>query len=85
MYQLDSELIPVPPMERVRNCQPKYPYEQMQVGQSFFVAYSSETHKSIRTMSTTIKSSICNYRKKNASKAFTSRTVDGGVRVWRVK
>jgi hypothetical protein len=51
----------------------KYPFAEMAVGDSFFVAGRSATE---------ICGNISNARKKLGFK-FTTRTVEGGVRVWR--
>lgn len=64
--------IPIPIMQQKR----KYPWEQMAVGDSFFIAGASVTP-------------ICNAAnyasKRLGGWKFTSKTVDGGVRVWRIK
>jgi hypothetical protein len=55
-----------------------YPYEQMEVGDSFF----------IRDDRKNVIINVCNRNRKAALKnnaAYTAKKVDGGVRVWRVK
>ena len=57
------------------NYNSKYPWKQMKVGSSFFVAAR--------------KISSINQARMNAEAAtgfkFTCRTVDGGTRVWRIR
>lgn len=51
-----------------------YPFASMQVGDSFFVP---------RMKAQTLSAAACGYQKKLNMK-YTVRTVDGGVRVWRI-
>jgi len=53
----------------------KYPFDAMEVGDSFLV-----TGLKGKTISR-----ICCYHGKRLSRKFASRTVDGGVRVWRTE
>ena len=53
----------------------KYPFESMQVGDSFFVKDGT-----VKTLSRS-----CGTYGKRLERKFTSRTVDGGARVWRVE
>lgn len=53
----------------------KYPYEQLELGDSFFIAEGE-------------LSRLCNanYREwRRSGKKFTARKIDGGVRVWRIE
>ena len=54
----------------------KYPFKDMEVGQSFFVSGTTTAGKE------TIYA--YNYGRK-AGKRFSARAVDGGVRIWRVE
>lgn len=53
----------------------KYPFDAMEVGDSFFVKDIK-----VKTISRT-----CGHHGKRLSRRFASRTVDGGVRVWRTE
>lgn len=64
--------LPVPP--DTRGMKRKYPFDKMEVGDSFFVP-----DKTSDCMSQCIA-----YAKKRLGFSFTRRTVDGGVRVWRI-
>lgn len=64
----------IPPPENKPGPQTKYPWADMDVGDSFFAEGKSTNH-----FSTTTK----RYRDKGWK--FTTRTVDGGTRVWRIK
>lgn len=50
-----------------------YPFAEMEVGDSFITENKSVSASSIQ------------FCKKNPDKAFTSRKVEGGYRIWRVK
>ena len=54
----------------------KYPFEQMKVGDSFFVP---------RINSTQFSNVLSIHNKSAENKRFASRTVEGGVRVWRIQ
>jgi len=62
------------PTESLRGA-PKYPWSQLEVGDSFFVKGGNLN---------VISSSARLWGKRNNGARFTTRTVDGGVRVWRV-
>lgn len=53
----------------------KYPFDALEVGDSFFVK-----DLNVKTISRT-----CGHHGKRLSRRFISRTVDGGVRVWRTE
>ena len=69
------------PINNVRETKSKYPFNEMDVGDSFFVKCDAETITSKR--STVMSSSI--YYGRMAGKKFTSRTFPDGFRIWRVK
>jgi len=56
----------------------KYPFEQMEVGDSFFVPESAEVRRS------NFSNSASSYGKRTGKK-FTVRKVEGGWRCWRVE
>ena len=51
----------------------KYPWAEMQIGDSFFVTGVNQ-----KSMAMTAK-----YQTEKTGKTYLARTVDGGVRVWR--
>jgi len=53
----------------------KYPFDALEVGDSFFVKDTK-----VKAISKT-----CSNHGKRLSRKFASRTVDGGVRVWRTE
>lgn len=53
----------------------KYPFDAMEVGDSFFIKDTK-----VKTISRT-----CGHHGKRLGRKFASRTVDGGVRVWRTE
>lgn len=55
----------------------KYPFYRMRVGESFFAATED-----IATVPR-VRSAACMYGRMNGMK-FRTRTVDGGIRVWRI-
>ncbi len=74
-YEID-ERVPVP---KPRLGGGKYPWGEMKVGDSFFVAVDKEPPSAVQG---TVSGSARAYGKKHGQK-FTTRIVDGGVRVWR--
>lgn len=58
----------------------KYPFDQMQVGDSFFVPCSGANTREARHVRNHVAG-----RNHEGKAAFITRTVDGGVRVWRAK
>lgn len=69
------------PLEKRREPRSRYPFEEMEVGDSFFVKCDEGSLVSKR--STVLSSSI--YYGKMCGKKFTSRTFPDGFRIWRVK
>ncbi|MET3414792.1 hypothetical protein [Methylobacterium sp. 1030] len=65
--------IPIPPRAYNYGDKKKYPLGELEINQSFFVPGLSEN----------IRSAVANYAKNHPGKTFTSRFMDGGVRVWR--
>ena len=59
----------------------KYPWAEMEIGDSFFV---EPGERSLTKMHGHL-SSLGNHYGKPRGMKFTTRQVDGGVRVWRVK
>ena len=64
--------IPIPKWQQRR----KYPWREMKVGDSFFVAGEKDTHR---------MASAANGIRKLLKMEFVTRTEKGGVRVWRVR
>lgn len=57
----------------------RYPWHDLEVGQSFFVPDPPLTKKGLFA-------SVCYVaNKRHAPKKFTQRKVDGGLRIWRVE
>lgn len=71
--------IPIPPGGRAGKENARYPFADMEVGDSFFVAVEREVLRKRRN----VLSSASNYWKKRGKGQFTIRAVDGGLRVWR--
>ena len=74
---IDKERIPIPPVRTgpKKATRFKYPFDQLDVGDSFFV-------EGIQARA--IAGSIANASKVLGQK-YVSRTMNGGARVWRVK
>jgi len=73
MFKIDQK-VPLPRRKAGRDGS-KYPWREMKVGDSFFV--QTENAGNLRSLASNTG------RKLNA--VFTARSVEGGVRVWRVK
>lgn len=71
-YQVD-ENIPMPPRKRGSGRKSRYPFEQLEVGQSFLV-----TDRKYASIGSTVAR-----RNKQGEPKFAARTVNDGVRVWR--
>ena len=69
MIQVDKD-IPVP----TRRSRTLYPYEEMEVGDSFFL----EDMPLQQVCTSNLRAG------KRSGKKFSARTEDGGVRVWRI-
>ena len=73
MYEIEKNV----EMPRLRaGKEPKYPFENMEVGDSFFVEGGNLP---------SIRSSAAYARKRYNAGKFKSTEMDGGVRCWRVK
>lgn len=68
-FAIESD-VPVPLPLGMR----KYPLEQMQIGDSFFIPAGSRSQQTL----------VAVYAKRYGIKVIT-RTVEGGIRVWRVE
>lgn len=71
MYAIETGI----PVQRHKHGNEVYPWRDLEVGQSFFVANGNL--KSLRASASRMKREINHH--------FTVNPVDGGVRVWRVK
>ena len=78
--------VPIPPRRwrggGPRGGDPKYPWPLMEVGDSFFIPTHSRDEAIL--MNLKIGSSATTYMRKHGVK-FTARSLDDGVRYWRVK
>lgn len=72
-YKVDKN-IPIP--EKTIFCNRKYPFNEMQIGDSFLVK-----NKSMPVVS----AAKSGFVKKNPNYQFTMRKVKDGIRVWRIK
>lgn len=76
--------IPVSPKGRGPGRSEKYPFADMKPGDSFCVP--TQNGQEPRQLQSTLAGCWTRYIKAHAPDAkFTTRQVDGGVRVWRVK
>lgn len=74
MLKIDKD-VPIPMRGSWQGLGRKYPFEEMEVGDSFFVTDVSP--KSVRT-------SANGWKKRHPGFDYTSRVIDGGTRVWRI-
>lgn len=72
MIQTDKD-VAIPPKN-------KYPLSEMGIGDSFFIPTDDKLLIGQR-----IRSSIQHFKKHHASVKFAVRSVDGGVRCWRIE
>jgi hypothetical protein len=71
-FKIDKN-IPIP--KRIYDSEYPYPIDNLNVGDSFFIEERTSTQVS----------HIISRGNKMLGKRFTSRTMDGGVRIWRIK
>jgi len=88
--------VPIPQI--TRGPATKYPFADMEVNDSFFVAYKSlafangtpdeevqaAVAKAQQVTYNSVARSKTDFAKSNTGKQFTLRKVEGGVRVWRI-
>ncbi len=72
MYEIEKN-VEIPPDGRGS---PKYPFGKLEIGDSFFVP-----NKKLGSISTLV---TWHKTHRGKGKNFTCRTVEGGVRVWRI-
>lgn len=78
MYEIDKGVeIPAPHGVATRRV---YPFREMEIGDSFLVPGDGDK----RQLQARIGSAASYYGKRN-NKRFVTRSVEGGVRVWRVE
>jgi hypothetical protein len=77
MFKIEKK-VPTPP--KPTNSRAKYPWREMDIGDSFFVPCKKEDMVKFRK-----SLGACACAPKLKPLKFTVRYVDGGVRVWRVK
>ena len=79
--QLDLKIeknIPIPAPHRGVNRPLKYPWDKLEIGDSVLIPAKNKSDKE------TIRTAATSYGRKRKM-LFVSRTVEGGVRVWRTK
>lgn len=77
-HKIDTN-IPIPSSRKDTR---SYPFKELEVGQSFLVAQESdETKTQVRERT----SAAMTWAKRSLGRDFCTRTVDGGIRVWRLK
>lgn len=81
MYQIETN-IPLPSAKSGGSTASVYPLSNMYVGDSFLVPMEPVTAEARRRV--TAAASGYAARNKDAGVKFSIRTVDGGLRVWRV-
>jgi hypothetical protein len=73
MYAIEKGI----PVTRAFRVPYRYPFNDMEISDSFFVPDGADRIRSTRAR--------CSQVKQQTGKEFIARVVDGGVRVWRVK
>lgn len=68
-----SKMVPLPNESGSGEGVARYPFEEMEIGDSFFVSHS---------LGESVKAAYCSYGKRH-NKKFVSRRVGNGRRVWR--
>jgi hypothetical protein len=73
MIEIDAKPIPLPVPSKSNK---RYRFSELEPDQSFFVPGESDTHR---------LAAAALYWTRKLGWKFTCRTVEGGVRVWRIK
>jgi len=73
--------VPIPPRERIIRAS-KYPFADMQVGDSFFIALNSNNKKLSRSIPSSLHISV---KKMGEDYKITVRKVKDGIRCWRTQ
>lgn len=60
-----------------------FPFPDMQVGDSFFMPFGLSTPRGTPITAQTLGSAAVSFARKHGRK-FSTRTVDGGIRCWRI-
>jgi len=61
----------------------KYPFDEMEVGDSFFV--KCEKKDKAKKQGILFSCANQNAKRRKSERTFSTRQVDGGIRVWRIK
>jgi len=75
MYEIDKN-VPMPLIYRFE--EEKYPFEKMEIGDSFFASFEGRDSRRLQQY-------ISKKSKEFNLKKFVTRTCNGGIRCWRVK
>lgn len=77
----------LPPPQRKGGNTPKYPWPQLEVGDSFTVEYEDRPSHTPDQISNTLASSASSWSRRNRDGRwkFTTRQTRKGVRVWRTE
>jgi hypothetical protein len=65
--------VPIPDQSVKRGRGPIYPWKTMEIGDSFFIEGKTSTYGATLA-----------HQRKHTGHRYTCRTVDGGVRIWRI-
>ena len=83
MFEIEKD-IPIPPLKGNRK-ETLYPFNQMEVGDSFFVPFGEDEKLTKMRVSASIGQRCRHYKKNGQPNRFSMRSVGTGVRVWRVR
>ena len=72
------------PKAKGRGREKLYPFDDLKVGQSFFVQFSGSNYACLNSCRASVKS-IVSRNSRSSGKKFETRSVEDGVRVWRTK
>ena len=82
MYEIEKG-IPIIAMNTSTGRPPKYPFHEMEVGDSFFIP--SDAGRDARLVQASVMGTIRESRHRfTDQRKFCTRKVEGGVRVWRI-
>lgn len=73
MYEIEKGI----PVAEIQLVDPRYPFEKMEVGDSFFVKHEGKSRNAV--------SAAVYYYEQKLGRDFAQRKVEGGFRIWRIK
>lgn len=76
--------VPIPPKHGAPIPANAWPFDEMRPGDSFLIPLDHKDKRQTQSRNSSINHAIRRYRQTRPERQFTCRTVDGGIRCWRI-